>query len=290
MQTPKVSVVIASHNPGAVMEDCLAALHTHAGGDSVEVIVSDSSTDGTPDLVRERFPEVRLLKFPAERTLPELRGAGIAEARGERIALLDPYCIARDNWLVEARQTTASATGGTVEFEDRQPFGRWATYLAEYAAFLPPLAAGPATELPGNNLVYRREALGNIAALKDSGFWKAAHNERLKNDGHQLWNTPSLCVTLRKPIPVGEFFRSRYHHGRSFAGRRAASLLRALTAPLLPVLFCYRRTRGFWPKRRYRSRYLAALPLLWLFDCSWAWGELCGYLRGPGRSSQRLFY
>ena len=66
--------------------------------------------------------------------------------------------------------------------------------------------------------------------------------------------------------------------------------LRALTAPLVPALALLRQARSFWPKRRHRTKFVMALPLLLIFHASWAWGELWGYLRGPGRSCSQLFY
>jgi glycosyltransferase involved in cell wall biosynthesis len=298
MDGPKVSVVIASHNAVGVIADCLAALQRQQVRQMVEVIVADSSTDGTADLIRQRFPDVRLFQFSSPLTLPQLRGAAIAEAGGELIAILDPHCIVDEGWLEELLRLHAvrpePVIGGAVELElaGGQTMGRWATYLCEYSAFMPPLEEGAAVELTGNNIAYKRQALGNTAALRESGFWKTFFNRQLKTEGQQLWNAPSLVVKLRKPIPVAEFFRSRYHHGRCFAAMRFGRPrpLRAIGSPLLPFLALWRQARGFWPKHRHRAKFLAALPLLFLFHSSWAWGEFWGYLCGPGRSCNRLFY
>lgn len=302
MATPKISVVIASHNTVNVMGECLSALLAQQEAKTTEVIVADSSSDGTAELVRDHFPRVRLLHSSEPLTVPQLRGAAIAEAHGEIIAILDPYCIVDDNWLhrltkVHSKRADA-VIGGTVELADaaNQSIATWATFLSEYDAFVPPVASGPVSELTGNNLAYKRSALGELESLKRDGFWKTFFNKKLLDSGHQLWADPSLAVSLRKPIPFLEFFRSRYHHGRNFAAIRSAEIprlerwLRAFTAPLLPALGLFRQTRRFWPKARYRREFLLAAPLLFLFHVSWAWGELWGYLRGPGRSGGQLFY
>jgi hypothetical protein len=159
-----------------------------------------------------------------------------------------------------------------------------------------PLEEGPALELTGNNIVYKRPVLGEVEGLKKVGFWKTFVNWQLKSEGHQLWATPGLVVKLRKDIPFMEFFRSRYHHGRCFAAMRVATAPRwkrggrALTAPLLPWLYLERQGWSIWRKGRHRKKFLMAAPMLFLFNSNWAWGELWGYLRGPGESCAQLFY
>ncbi len=297
-----LSVVIASHNAAAVIEDCLLALQADAAGREVEIIVADSSTDGTAAAIRERFPGVTVLHFAEPLAIPYLRGAGIAASRGEVVALLDPYCIVCRGWVGEVVRVHAQrpepAVGGAVapDSEGEQCLMRWATYFSEYAGFVPPLREGPSAELTGNNIAYKRRAVEQSETLARTGFWKTFANWQLRATGQALWTAPSLVVTLRKPIPFPEFLHSRYHHGRCFAamrvagGRRSARWLRALTAFLLPPVALWRQTRSVWPKRRYRTKFMMTMPLLFLFHVSWAWGELWGYLRGPGRSCEQLFF
>ena len=299
---PELSVVIASHNAAAVMPDCLTALCSQHEFGRTEVIVADSSADGTDDLIRRRFPEVRVLRSPGRLTIPELRGAGIAVARGRIVALLDPYCIVGERWLSELLAVHARrpepAVGGTVELGSAHGRGvvHWAVFFSEYAAFMPPVREGRSADLAGGNVAYKRGALGDPAELAQAGFWKPFVNARLKAEGRGFWIAPSLSVGLRKPVPFREFLRSRYHHGRCFAAMRVArctrveACWRALTAPALPILALWRGARAVWPKRRRRVEFLMSLPLLLLLHGSWAWGEFCGYLLGPGRSCGQLFY
>lgn len=302
MTAVRLSVVVAVHNAASVIGGCLEALLAGAEGLPVEIVVVDSSTDGTADLVRRRFPGVRLAHFPEPLGIPQLRGHGAAQANGDIVAFLDPYCIVDPEWVRRTfevhRDRPEGAIGGAVELdaESRPTLGNWATYLSEYAPFMPPLAEGGARELVGSNIVYKRWALDSAGTPWEQGFWKTFLNMKLLADGHHLWATPRLLVKLRKPVPLTEFARSRYDHGRCFAGMRVAGTgptsraLRALTTPALPVVAFWRRWRAFWPKRRFRSRFLAAIPLLLAFDVSWAWGELAGYVLGPKRTCQRLFY
>lgn len=62
---PELSIIILNYNTKELLEDCLESLRKRKKEVDFEVIVSDNaSTDGGPDMVREKFPEVRLIKGP----------------------------------------------------------------------------------------------------------------------------------------------------------------------------------------------------------------------------------
>src|SRR5262245_38924557 len=88
-----LSVIIAAHNAAAVIVDCLSALARQPHEQEFEIIVADSSTDGTDAVIRSRFSNVRLLHVPERIGVPQLRGLAIAEARGDIIAVIDPFSV-----------------------------------------------------------------------------------------------------------------------------------------------------------------------------------------------------
>jgi N-acetylglucosaminyl-diphospho-decaprenol L-rhamnosyltransferase len=79
------SVIISSHNTRAYLQRCLAAI-----GDDHEVIVVDSaSSDGSQELVRERFPHVRLIELDVNRGYGSSLNDGIELASGEYLILMN---------------------------------------------------------------------------------------------------------------------------------------------------------------------------------------------------------
>jgi N-acetylglucosaminyl-diphospho-decaprenol L-rhamnosyltransferase len=72
-----VSIIVVSYNARDHLERSLASV---ADGPSEVIVVDNASTDGSPELVRERFPSVRLLE------VPENRGFGAGNNEGMRIA------------------------------------------------------------------------------------------------------------------------------------------------------------------------------------------------------------
>jgi N-acetylglucosaminyl-diphospho-decaprenol L-rhamnosyltransferase len=89
--SPDVSIVIVTYKCREAAQACLASIYRTTSGVDFEVIVLDNaSEDGTVEMVRSEFPEVRLI--PSSENLGF--GAGCnqaaAEARGEYVFLLNP--------------------------------------------------------------------------------------------------------------------------------------------------------------------------------------------------------
>jgi GT2 family glycosyltransferase len=58
-----VAVIVVSTNEANWLDDCLSSLYEHAGEVDLDVVVVDNdSRDGTGDLVRERFPQARVVR------------------------------------------------------------------------------------------------------------------------------------------------------------------------------------------------------------------------------------
>lgn len=298
----RLSIVIAAHNAEQVIASCLAALKREIDSQQDEIIVVDSSSDGTPGIVTASNPTGRLIHFDEPLTTPQLRGRGIAASKGEIIAILDPYSIVSAGWAQEVvrahRERPNVAIGGAVDLYNEEGCGLldWALYINEYGMFMSPVPEGAIEILPGSNISYKRHALFDGAAPRFSEFWKTFVNKDTEYAGSALWLAPAVRVSLWKPIPFFEFLRSRFDHGRCFAGMRSQQtsiverFVRAITAPLLPFVFLQRWGKRYWSRKRRRKEFLLTLPLQFLLFGNWAWGEFVGYCFGPGRSCKKLFY
>lgn len=86
-----LSIVIVSWNTRAILDDCLGSIFANPPGDQFEVLVVDNaSTDGTVELIRSRYPQVRL--FCSEKNLGFAGGNNLAipECAGRYVLLLNP--------------------------------------------------------------------------------------------------------------------------------------------------------------------------------------------------------
>ena len=61
---PRVLLIVVNWNGRAYLEGCLSSLLALDYADFSVVVVDNASTDGSPDFVQERFPEVELIRSP----------------------------------------------------------------------------------------------------------------------------------------------------------------------------------------------------------------------------------
>ena len=85
-----ISVIISSYNAREVVADCLTSIYRNPPNESYEIIlVDDASSDGTGEMVRARFPEVRLLINEVNLHYTRSNNLALDRARGEYIHLLN---------------------------------------------------------------------------------------------------------------------------------------------------------------------------------------------------------
>jgi GT2 family glycosyltransferase len=89
-----LSVIIPSFNTRELLANCLQSIYRNPPGEPFEIIVvDDASTDGTSEMVRARFPGVRLLRNEINRhdafSYAFSNNRAIDQARGQFLLLLN---------------------------------------------------------------------------------------------------------------------------------------------------------------------------------------------------------
>src|SRR5262249_31747844 len=103
--TPSVSVIIVTFNAAHYIERCLASVFAQSHGHFEVIVVDNASTDGSADLVRQRFPRARLIASPTNEGYGGGNNRGAGEASGEILVFLNPDAVPEREWLT---QLTAS--------------------------------------------------------------------------------------------------------------------------------------------------------------------------------------
>jgi GT2 family glycosyltransferase len=86
-----LSIIIVSWNVRSLLQTCLKSVEVEQGALRLEIIVVDSgSDDGSPEMVREQFPQVHLIVREDNVGFPLGNNIGLAEANGRYLLLLNP--------------------------------------------------------------------------------------------------------------------------------------------------------------------------------------------------------
>jgi glycosyltransferase involved in cell wall biosynthesis len=130
--TPLISVLMATFNGEAFVEEAIESVLLQRGVELELVVIDDGSVDATPEIVRDlarRDPRIRCGVRP-HAGMAAARNACLAQASGSHIALLDQddRCpdgkLARQLALLEASPDVAAVFGLTQMFgtgEHREP-------------------------------------------------------------------------------------------------------------------------------------------------------------------------
>jgi GT2 family glycosyltransferase len=90
----KLSLIIVSWNTADILAQCLDSIYAHATAAPFEVwVVDNASTDGSAAMVRQRFPQVKLLQNETNPGFATANNQAIRHCTGEYVLLLNPDTI-----------------------------------------------------------------------------------------------------------------------------------------------------------------------------------------------------
>lgn len=293
LMKPKLSIVIGSQNARGSISDCLGALESQQNGEEVEIVVVDNSTDGTQEIVRNKFPHVRLLSVDENKLMPELWETGIQQSTGDCVAITTSHFVPAANWIKEilkAHETPTPAIGGAIENEKASGLVAWAVYFCRYSPYMLPFKEETVEDFAGDNASYKRWALDRCRDARRDGFWESFVHSEMRRQGLKLLMTPSIVIYHQNSFTLTEFMKQRFCHGRQFGSERALSIsgwkriAYIFLSPLILPLYLYRISRRVLGNKKHIREYLLSLPVLILFLLSWSTGELSGYVSASDKT------
>lgn len=98
-ERPLVSIIIPNWNGKDILKICLQSLTNLTYPNYEIVVVDNASTDGSPEMVKKEFPDVKLIINKKNLVWAGGCNVGIKAARGDLIALFNNDAIADPNWL-----------------------------------------------------------------------------------------------------------------------------------------------------------------------------------------------
>jgi GT2 family glycosyltransferase len=286
LDVPDLSIVLVCWNNKSYLEPCLRSLIDGDMQSRFDVVVVDNgSTDGSQAMLREHFPQVRLIENGRNVGLGKASNQGIEATQGRHVLLLNNDTLVNGPSLdamvrfLDAHPD-AAAVGGRLLNPDGTPQSYYnhfstlreefliATRLGEllwkeYPAIVNDDQVRSVGWMGSACLMLRRAALDEVGLLDDAYFIygdEADLQYRLKQAGWQIYYIPQAHTIhyggrsmdrwrRRKMVYRGKilFYQKNYDAVRTF-------LLRAMLGGLSVSKLVYWAVVGLLPPQRERAQ------------------------------------
>ncbi|MCD6374869.1 MAG: glycosyltransferase family 2 protein [Caldisericaceae bacterium] len=98
---PKLTIVIPHYNGLKILDDCLTSLFKNHFQDFLVLLIDNGSTDGSQQMVRQKFPKVQLIQNEQNLGYAGACNQGIELAKSEFILLLNNDTVCPTDFLKE---------------------------------------------------------------------------------------------------------------------------------------------------------------------------------------------
>jgi glycosyltransferase involved in cell wall biosynthesis len=286
---PVLSAVVISRGDEQRIDEVMQALVGQQTSEPVEFILVCSGGDRTAEIVRARYPQVRVVEF-AEGVLPgRARNAGLRLARGDFVSFPGSHVILPPGSL-EARilahylghtMVTGTALNGTPQLSG------WASWFLDQSEALPGRPSGELSAAPSHCSYLRWPLLelGGFPEDRRTGE-DTVVNWELWRRRHTAYRAADVVLVHRSPCT--DPFRLIRHHFQRGLGfgrilretkrRRPLSYL-LLVYPFRRVVFISRNVFRWGAPRR--TRFAAVFPLVLLAIAAALAGALSYLLTHP---------
>ena len=269
-----VSVIILNWNTRDLLGQCLRSLYDTMSGLKFEVVVVDNaSADGSVEMVRRAFPQVRLITNAENLGFARANNRAMAASYGRFMLLFNSDAIATSDAIqalvsLAEKEPRAGIVGAQLLNPDRSfqashtPFptlwqellvltglgrlfrGRW------YPSRGPEDNKGPQVVdyVEGACMLVRRAAFEDVGGMDEGYFMYAEEVDwcyTMRRQGWQVWYQPvaqvihlgSASSRRRRPQRETDLYRSRVRFFRKYYGGSAARLLKIQICTLTAIKY-----------------------------------------------------
>ncbi len=299
---PTLSTIMISQDDRDRIEEVIEALVTQKVDQPSEIILVNSGRDGTAELVRAKYPQVKVVHL-SEPALPgKARNAGLAVARGDFITFPGSHIVVPPGSLqkrVDAHeQGYAMASGAVLNGTDTR--AGWASYFLDHCVSLTGRPSGR-LRLPPSRCSYMRGPLTAIGGFPEDRRVgeDTVVNARLYELGYRACYSSEVRDIHKTPCTsTSRLLQHHFERGLGFgrilweqAGKPQALRPRAEKMLWLVAKYPFRRLRFIFETVRdwgssVRRPFVLSLPLVVAGVASAVAGAIV-FLARPSVTSER---
>ncbi len=145
-EAPEVSFIIPCYRSGGTVERTLNSILGQVTSLGFEILVVESSGDGTAESIRTRFPRVNVHALSSRTHAGTARNLGSTHALGRYLAFLDADVVVAPEWLEQLHSRLASSSqirmvSAAIANGNPTPVTRILHWI-EFSHYLPGLPSG----------------------------------------------------------------------------------------------------------------------------------------------------
>jgi len=187
----KVSVVIATYNKKDYLRKCLTSLMSQTHKPDELILVDNGSTDGTAEMIKKRFPDVKLISLPWNLGLCKGYNIGFKNARCEYVMILDDDSILPKNWIktILADFKKEPKTTGVITSSQKQKIGNQKGYE------IIGKEGGYVHTFLGGGSIFKKEVLDKVGYFYEDYYRYAQEPDlsaRIINAGYRIKRDTSI--------------------------------------------------------------------------------------------------
>ncbi|MGC1308910.1 MAG: glycosyltransferase [Phormidesmis sp.] len=231
---PQVTVAVISYNGKKVVELCLESIFAQTYPNLKIWLVNNASTDGTPEWVAEKYPQVEVLNYPENKGPNPARNFALKESPNSLVMLVDDDAVLEDNCIAELVVAAQKYPNGAVwspriVYHDQPDLiqfeGAYIHYLTEAILVSgdTPLEEGvkditPIQVAGGVSYMASKEAAKEVGMFDEYYFFGRTDGEftfRLTQAGQDIYTVPkAICYHRVKRRGLSKVFyqvRNRWY-------------------------------------------------------------------------------
>ncbi len=222
---PLVSIITINYNESAVTLDLLASLRK-LNYDNVEIIVVDNaSPNDSPDIIKEKFPEVHLIKSKENLGFAGGNNLGVKASRGDYLLFINNDTIVPENFInplvnTLIKDTSIGMISPKIKFH-------WDPSLIQYAGYTPMNhwtirnnsigykqkdegafdQAGPTASIHGAAMMVPRTVVEKVGLMTEIYFlYYEEHDwcEMIKRAGYTIYYQPESFILHKESLATGK--------------------------------------------------------------------------------------